>query len=643
MVDFRILNKTTTYYLLLVWVFCALPSFGQVLEEKLMKELDSLQQVVYTFNYADDTTDFNDFESFEGKLEAIVSEAKKHQTYEPVYLANNILFNHYKYQLYKEKAQAILDETIQMAEELSDSLKVARFVYLKGTLSFRFDELDSSVYYFQTALELGKQINNVPLKASAINALAVCYAQLGREHEAIKYYKESLELAESVNAKSQIAMSQLNLGNAYGRLSMGDSALYFAQRAYEGALEGDDISMVWSTLNSLSIAHFLKGNYKQVIEYSQDLEKQVEKVGENGFLMTSYLIRSKALNALGRRSEALIYANKSLDITHEFIATDNEIRSLEWLVELEKSLGDFKAALQHHERLSFLEDSLAKEDVNKRLESLAVQYETEKKQDEIAALQRVQAETEAKLKFRNLTIVFVAISTVLVVLGIVFFFKRRVERERLARQKTRNELLRTQMNPHFLFNALSSIQLFLINKGQGAPALEYLSKFAKLMRRILENSRKDFVTLEEEIATLRHYLDLQKVRFDNSFDYSIDVDVTDDLSEIKIPPMFAQPFIENSLEHGIASVQNGKINISFMQHDDLMRFKVEDNGIGISRSAAMKEKKGHESMATKITTDRIEVLKRQLKKNISFIIKDRLSEANEIIGTEVIFEIPIQY
>lgn len=612
-------------------------------EEAMLSELDSLQQIIYTFNYADDTTDANDFASLEKRLTEIKALGLENELYEPVYRANNMFFNHYKYQLMRPEALGVLDNTLRLAEQQADSLKIARFIYLKGTLSFRFDELDSAAYYFKTSLEMGKAIEDIGQQAASINALAVCYAQLGRDRDAIRYYKESRALAAQIGAETQVTTAELNLGNAYGRLQMADSALYFSQLAYKGALNQDDITMKWSSLNALSLAHYLKGNYQEAIARSEELEREVEQVGENGYLMTSYLTRSKALKALGEQTRALEYARKSLDITYEFIATDNEIRTLTWLVDLEKSIPDYKSALMHQERLSFLQDSLAKVEVNQRLENLTVQYETQKRLDEIESLKTIQAETEQKLKFRNLTFLFVAISAVLLVIALVVFFKRRVERERLARQKTRNELLRTQLNPHFLFNALSSIQLFLINKGQGAPALEYLSKFAKLMRRILDNSRKDFVSLEEEIATLRHYLDLQKVRFDNSFEYSIQVDVQDEMSEVKIPPMFAQPFIENSLEYGIASIQNGKINISFEQHDDLMRFKVEDNGIGISRAAAMKDKKGHESMATKITSDRIEVLKRQLKKNISFNIKDRLSDANEVIGTEVIFEIPIQY
>lgn len=634
-------------YLLFLFAFCSLssPAWAQNtnLEEKLLSELDSLQQLVYAFNYADDTTDLNDFASFEKRLAEITAQARENEVYEPVFRAQNMLFNHYKYQLFRDQAIQVLDETIAFAQSLTDSLKVARFIYLKGTLSFRFDDLDSSVYYFEKAMHLSRDLGNVSLEASAINALAVCYAQLDRDQEAIRYYRESMRQAEEIGASNQVTMAELNLGNAYGRLLRADSALYFAERAYEGSLKGDDITMTWSSNNALALANFLNGHYEKVISLSEELERAVMEIGENGYLMTSFLTRSKALNALGRKKEALEYARKSLEITYEFVAIDNEMRTLAWLVELEKSLSNYQSALTHHERLSFLEDSLANVEVNKRLEHMAVQYETKKRQDEIAALTQLQIQSEQKLKFRNLTFIFVAITAIFIILAIVLFFRRRVERERLARQKTRNELLRTQLNPHFLFNALSSIQLFLINKGQGAPALEYLSKFAKLMRRILENSRKDFVTLEEEISTLRHYLDLQKVRFDNSFEYSIDVQVEDDLSEIKIPPMFAQPFIENSLEHGISSIQDGKISISFEQHHDLMRFKVEDNGIGISRSASLKEKKGHESMATKITSDRIEVLKRQLKRNISFIIKDRLSEANEVIGTEVIFEIPIQY
>ncbi len=274
---------------------------------------------------------------------------------------------------------------------------------------------------------------------------------------------------------------------------------------------------------------------------------------------------------------------------------------------------------------------------------MAARYETTQREKDLAALKRIQLEKDKQQRFKTYLLFSVIAVLAMCILLIYNYQKRRVSRERLAQQKAKNELLRAQMNYHFLFNALSSIQLFMINKGQGVSALEYLSKFAKLMHRILENSRKDLVSLEDEMSTLRHYLDLQKVRFDNRFDYKLSAEVTEDISQLMIPPMFAQPFIENSLEHGIIDRNDGLIEISFVQIGEKLKFTVSDNGIGLSKSLSMKKDITHESMATKITKDRIDLLRKQLKKNITFNVKDRLNDTREIIGTQVIFELPLDY
>ena len=115
------------------------------------------------------------------------------------------------------------------------------------------------------------------------------------------------------------------------------------------------------------------------------------------------------------------------------------------------------------------------------------------------------------------------------------------------------------------------------------------------------------------------------------------------LTKQSITPRFAQPFIENSLEHGIIDRNDGLIEISFVQIGEKLKFTVSDNGIGLSKSLSMKKDTTHESMATKITKDRIDLLRKQLKKNITFNVKDRLNDTREIIGTQVIFERPLDY
>lgn len=624
-------------------VFVTTLASAQNSTDALMQELDSLRGVMFTFNYADDSTGGNDFFSFENRIQEILAVGEAKDLWKVYFQSQSLQFLHLKYQDNRRESLSVLDKGIKKARLLEDSVHLSRFIYYKGNLAFRFDDYDSAAIYFEKSLHIGRALENLSLQAAAINALAVCYAQLGRDQEATKYYSESASLAMKAGQERQALTSYLNLGNAYGRMEVADSAIYFAQKAYDLSVEMNETSVKWGSMNSLAMALYLNQEYEKAIDLSQSLENEVNEIGEVGFLMTSYLIRSKAYESLGQTSNALIYAQKSMEIINEFEAVDNEMRTLRWLITLEDKLQNFQSAFRHQQRLTALEDSLNRIQVNQRLEQLSAEYETEKKEIALQNLRAVQAETASKLKFKNLMFLFLVISFVLLVGVMVFIYRRKMEKERMIQQKIKNELLRTQLNPHFLFNALSSIQLFLINNGKENAALEYLSKFAKLMRRILENSRRDFVSLEEETSTLRHYLDLQSVRFGHSFEYKIEVNTVDHLDEIHIPPMFAQPFIENSLEHGIASVKNGKIYIRFDQDGDMMRFTVEDNGIGISKSTAMREKEGHVSMATKITEDRVEVLKRQLRKNISFIVRDRLSESNEVIGTEVVFNIPIQY
>ena len=305
--------------------------------------------------------------------------------------------------------------------------------------------------------------------------------------------------------------------------------------------------------------------------------------------------------------------------------------------------GKYENGFKHLERLAHLKDSIKERETLRKLDQMAHRYELKVKDRDLKDLEKIKEANEAKIQFKNLLIALCVLIFVIIVFFTVTVYRRKIERQKMEAQESKNKLLLLQLNPHFLFNALSSIQLFLINKGQGKEALEYLSKFAKLMRRILENSRESYVSLENEVTTLRHYLDLQKVRFDHKFDYSIELDTTNDPADIMIPPMFAQPFIENSLEHGIAHKEDGIIRLWFGEQAGTLNFRVEDNGIGVTRSTKLAGNKKHQSLATIITQDRIALLRKQLKRRISFDVRDKRNEQEQVTGTEVIFELPIVY
>jgi sensor histidine kinase YesM len=204
-------------------------------------------------------------------------------------------------------------------------------------------------------------------------------------------------------------------------------------------------------------------------------------------------------------------------------------------------------------------------------------------------------------------------------------------------------LLRSQINPHFIFNSLSSIQNAIINQ-EPEKASKYLTRFSKLIRNILDSSVEESVTLEDEISNIENYLALQKIRFPDKFDYTITVDEKLDTDRIIIPPMLAQPFIENAIEHGIKHKETkGHVHIRFMRQDKLMLFEIEDDGVGRqkARKIQMDQNRDHKSLATNITLERINVLNKKFKKKITLDIIDLGVEDGEPKGTRVVFGVPV--
>lgn len=201
-----------------------------------------------------------------------------------------------------------------------------------------------------------------------------------------------------------------------------------------------------------------------------------------------------------------------------------------------------------------------------------------------------------------------------------------------------------QMNPHFIFNALNSIQKYILNNNT-EPAHEYLSKFGNLMRAVLENSRRTLIPISEEIKTLDLYLQIESLRFENGFDYKINV-TSDELLSYEIPTMMLQPFVENAIWHGLMNKQNhGNILISFNIIDDnYLECIIQDNGIGREQARLLSspERNERKSRATEIVQQRIELINMNKKRKIELQIND-LKENNTVSGTRVFLKIPRRF
>ncbi|MFN2440130.1 MAG: histidine kinase [Chitinophagaceae bacterium] len=257
----------------------------------------------------------------------------------------------------------------------------------------------------------------------------------------------------------------------------------------------------------------------------------------------------------------------------------------------------------------------------------------------------------------------------LLLLGFIIFrynvLKRRNEKQRmeyklevqkLENEKTKAEFqkqtaelemqaLRAQMNPHFIFNSLNSINRFILQNNK-AQASEYLTKFSRLVRLILQNSQASLISLESELEALDLYLDLEALRFNNHFDYKIFVSKDIDIDVLKVPPLIIQPYAENAIWHGMMhKEEKGNLEIAVIQENNYLLFKITDDGIGRKQAAVFASKSAtrHKSMGLKITADRIAILQRSNGNELPVTINDLVNADGSAAGTEVILKIPVLY
>lgn len=250
---------------------------------------------------------------------------------------------------------------------------------------------------------------------------------------------------------------------------------------------------------------------------------------------------------------------------------------------------------------------------------------------------------------------FIFISSLLLLLLFFTFYKyqiRKIEKQNeILLQK--NELeknlnlstlkaIKSQMNPHFFYNALNTIQSYILANDK-KQAVNYLSKFSSLTRNILEMTEKEFISINEEITTMSLYLDIEKARFDKDFEYEINTENISDL-EHKIPSMLLQPYIENAVKHGLLH-KNGlkKLLITFSKDGDKIRIEIDDNGIGRQKSAELNaiKNKNHNSFATNAMQNRIDLLNKNNKNKITIDFIDKMNQSQQSQGTTVVIEIPI--
>lgn len=525
---------------------------------------------------------------------------------------------------------------------------------------------DEAMYYYMQALKIAekeKDIKNIGISSNGIgNTLSNIP---GREKESLAYFLTSLDAHKKQGNDLGVAMDYLSISDYY--IASGEFAT-----AHKYLNELLDLNKKRDDSFGLAITYEFFGIL--YLEEGKDLEKAIEYFQKSADLF-------RTVNNQNKQIELLIHLGdtyfKKRNLTkaekhyQESLALSEAIHDLALikasankLSKVMEEKNDFRAALSYYKLSQSFKDSIKLNEQNVRIEALTQEYNLEKKENQIELLEKDKALQEAlvhsqKEQLARRQVISILLGMGLLFILIIFFLQYRnyrirkvtnqkinaAEKERLQTLYERNlaqaEILvsRLRLNPHFLFNSLNAIT-YLVQSNQNIKAMQYLEIFSHYTRMVLETSKQQLISLEEELELAENYLLLEENRF--SHDFQFEISGTDDpqIEEISIPPLLLQPFLENAIWHGLLSSPRKEklLKIKVVFEGELVQIIIDDNGAGRKKNDTHTIKT-HKSMGMQLIKERIQLYNKIYKGKIDFDIIDKKDEAGKPLGTRVILNL----
>jgi len=577
-------------------------------------------------------------------------------------------------------------ESLRLYEELDRKHTVADLYFDIGATHYYASNFEKSLEYgnislskFRERLEDGSKVGGVRDTVKVIGGLGMVHAALGDQRKMLDIILKILEVGKMNQfSNTEMMLQTFIAGCDYLAVGELDSARAYFLRSLSYPDETPSIeALKYRPIWYLGWMHYREQEYDSAIIYYQ---KAYDWFNKNGFIYWAtdacidvgdcyfhmkdyvsaekyYLEGEKLFSEMQERQSHYRYDSLKYVVSYgtELYVPIPISRRIEMIVgyewymyerfyELYSAINDTEKALQYHIAYTDAKDRFNEMRMNREAVELQTRYESDQKEKQIEHLTTENSFNEYKLRqTRYFLFGLIGLVILIAVLALVIVRMNKLSNEQnnlLLRQK----LFRAQMNPHFLFNTLVSIQNFIINE-EPVKAGKYLSKFSKLVRNILDGSFEEYISLEEEVNTLENYLELQKIRYPEKFNYRIEMDESIDPETTRFPPMLLQPFIENCIEHGFKHKESkGNIEISFSLKNSSLLVEVIDDGIGREQAKLILKDQNldHKSLATSITEERIHILNKITKKKISLEILDLRNDTDEANGTKVILKIPFK-
>ena len=557
------------------------------------------------------------------------------------------------------KALPIFDSVNQVSFKATAINNIGNIYQLQG-------DLNNARKYFEEGLKLRLNLRDTASLYKSYTSLAIVYKEQLQFDSALYFFRMNLTLATRQNDIKKISAASNNIGLIFRNQKKYDSALVFFNQALRIKREINDEQGIALSFRHIGDVYQFQGDIKKALLYYQKSLAIREKIKYN--LGLTILLKDMAQLFLDNRQfqEAKRYGKRSVAVAHDSKMKLEETDALKLLSTIFESTGDLDSALSTYRQYSLLKDSVFNEEKANQVNTLRVQFETERKEKELLektkSIQLMELEQANNNKVKIFLIVVTFLLTGLVLL-VYSRYKLKLRSEKIAAQKNKEiaeqnrkieeinkelekRMLRAQMDPHFIFNSLNSIQHF-ITLNDKTSALHYLAKFSRLIRQMLENSVNTIVTVADEIKLLESYIELEALRFEKKFHHEIKVDPTLDIHNTEIPFMLIQPYVENAIHHGLRHQSSeGKLHIQLSHENGSVLCTVEDNGIGRTEAAKNRDtffQREHSSHGMSLTEQRLELLNQMQPRKTWVTVEDLYTPDQRPTGTRVTIIIPKEY
>ena len=564
------------------------------------------------------------------------------------------LFDQYKY----DEAGPYLDRWYYWAE------KNGNRDALQSKLGFEYEgyrdigEYDKAFEAFQKNQQLNQRFDGKKSELYENYVLAELQRRMGNYPVALTYYHKVIAAFKDLGSEN--IWFRISYPELFAMNGQFDSARYYYNLIDSSKLNEHDRRFY---LVSIGEFYLLQKKYDEALSPLLRGLQDHREAGDTNDVKRALIGIAKAYAGLGQDASALFYTRHALDLSIRSHAKQYIMEGYQILYEIYQRRNQSDSAFKYYQKYVTQKEIVANDVVKGKF--AAYDY-----QQQIALLDKDQIVQKQKLQKektrRNILIGAFAIALLLGAFSIRNIqlkrkkdklqhlmteantqLENRKKEQQLAeiqQQKTELEMqaLRAQMNPHFIFNSLNSINMFILENNK-LRASEYLSKFSRLVRLILQNSQEAFIPLERELEALQLYLELESLRFDNKFDYKISVDNQIDTTVLKVPPLIIQPYVENAIWHGLMHKKDkGHLDIALYPEEKILFCKITDDGIGRNKATelASKNPQGHKSTGMRITADRIAVNQQNKQADMHVTIRDLMMSDGSAGGTEVLFAIP---